>query len=91
MARNYTVTLTEPAVLELWRRSMTGEALDVWMDFHDKVKTIEEFGPYTMALMGEPPLVDTLQKIINLRFKGDLPAHEAEFQRYMKQNSNATC
>ena len=83
MARNYTVTLTEPAVLDLGRRSMTGGALDVWMDFHDKVKTIEELGPYMMALMGEPPLVDTLQKIINLRFKGDLPAHEAEFQRYM--------
>lgn len=77
------MTLNEPAILELGRRALVGEALDVWLDFHDEVETLEELGPHMMALMGETPLVDTMQKLVNLRFKGDLSAHEKEFRRYV--------
>lgn len=82
-ARNFTVTLNEPAILELGRRALVGEALDVWLDFHDEVETLEELGPHMMALMGETPLVDTMQKLVNLRFKGDLSEHEKAFRRYV--------
>lgn len=81
--RKYPADFTEDEVLDLGRRSFTHDALDVWLEHHDDVKKLEELGPYMMKVTTETPIVDAFIHVTNMSYKGDLPAHEAEFESYM--------
>ncbi|GMM54171.1 hypothetical protein DAKH74_007870 [Maudiozyma humilis] len=79
----YPADFTEDEVLDLGRRSFTHDALDVWLEHHDEVKKLEELGPYMMKVTTETPIVDAFIHVMNMSYKGDMDAHEAEFESYM--------
>lgn len=82
-ARNFPIPLNEEEILALGRRALSGKALKVWVEHQDDIKTLDDLSPYMLTLMGATPLVDAFKRVLDMSYDGDMPAHEAEFDRYM--------